>query len=249
MGTEEFYVPLAMAALSAGGQAVAQNQSQSRQNAAETQDLIQQQRLQSEAAGNVQRETQAIAQSNPTAIQSQERAAFVNQLRRNAAGSMMGGPTSAGPTLAGAPTSAVGSTSGADPRFGKMLTNDQQQVQDYGDTYSRELSGMDAAVRQRQMEGLGLETLGTNLDRLNSQSYAQNFVDSLRAQAASQVNPWVGLATTMLGRGAQSMAMNDTTPADAAGVTGAQAPYYNRGVYDPAAARAAYLNGEGMWGP
>jgi hypothetical protein len=237
-----------MTALSAGGQAVEQNQSQSRQNAAETQDLIDQQRLQSQGAGAVQRETQQIAQSNPDQIAQSERANFVQQLRRNAAGSMAGGATSGAPTLFGAPTSAVGSTAGADPRFGKMLTNDQQQVQDYGNTYSDELSNMDAAVRQRQNEGLGLETLGTNLNRLDVQSYGDNFVNGLRAQAAAQTNPWATLATTMLQRGAQAYAANAGTPADKAGVTGVQAPYYNTGVNDPAAARAAYLNGDGMWG-
>lgn len=249
MGTEEFWVPAVLAAVSAGGQAVEQNQAQSRQNAAETQDLIDQQRLQSQGAGMVQRETQQIAQDNPDKIAAQERANFVQQLRRGAVGSMAGGSTSSGPTLFGAPTSAVGSTSGADPRFGKMLTSDQQQVQDYGNTYSDELSNMDAAVRQRQNEGLGLETLGTNLNRLDAQSYGLNFVNGLRAQAAGQINPWAALATTMLGRGAQAMAANDATPADKLGITGSDATAYNTGVYDPAAARAAYLNNQGIWGP
>jgi hypothetical protein len=89
-----------------------------------------------------------------------------------------------------------------------MLTSDQQQVQNYGNTYSNELSNMDAAVQQRQEEGLGMEGLQTNLDTLNAQSYADNFVNNLRAQAASAQNPWLGLATTMLGRGAQATATN-----------------------------------------
>lgn len=56
-----------------------------------------------------------------------------------------------------------------------------------------EMGAIDAAVRQRQNEGLAQQTLGTNLNTLGAQSYTKNFVDQLRAKASGQANPWVGL--------------------------------------------------------
>jgi len=55
------------------------------------------------------------------------------------------------------------------------------------------MGAIDAAVRQRQNEGLAQQTLGTNLNTLGAQSYTKNFVDQLRAKASGQATTWVGL--------------------------------------------------------
>jgi hypothetical protein len=57
------------------------------------------------------------------------------------------------------------------------------------------------------MQGLALNTLGTNLNTLGAESYTKNFVDQLRSQAAGQANPWVGLFSNMLQKGASAYAM------------------------------------------
>ena len=69
---------------------------------------------------------------------------------------------------------------------------------------------LDAAVRQRQNEGLSMEDLQTKLNTLGQKSWGQNFVDQLRAQVAGQANPWVNLLGGMLQKGASAYAMNAT---------------------------------------
>ncbi len=208
MGTEEFWVPAVMAAVSAGAQYENQSQAQSRQNAADVQGIINQQQLTQKANSDVSRLTQQIAQSNPNKIQAQATGDYVSQLRKNAAGSMEGGNTSPDPNLFGQSVSAVGSVAGADPRFKQNLATDQTQVQDYGNRLAGEMGAMDAAVRQRQNEGLGMESLATQLGLLDAQSYGQNFVDSMRAQAAGMPNPWAAMGAQLLGRAAQAVATN-----------------------------------------
>lgn len=208
MGTEEFWVPAVMAAVSAGGQAYAQNQAQSRQNAADVQGIINQQQLANKAGGDVTKLTQQIATDTPQKIQAKATGDYVRQLRTNAAGSQSGGSTSADPNLFGQSTSSTGPVSGADPRFAKDLASGQAEVGQYGDRVAKEMGGMDAAVRMRQNEGLDMGSLATQLGLLDAQSYGQNFVDSLRAQAGGQMNPWAVLGAQLLGRGAQAMATN-----------------------------------------
>jgi len=221
--------PLAISALSAGAQYYNTAQAQGRQNAANTQDIINQQRIQSQAAGQVSKLTQQIAQDNPNKIAQDATAQYISQLRTNAAGSMLGGSTTGAPTTYGQSVSAVGNTAGADPRFKAQLANDQQQVQDYGTQYAKTLGNMDAAVRQRQQEGLGMQTLQGGLDTLNAASFAQNFVDGLRAQAAGQPNPYVAMGALAGARLANAMSQNAGTPTNnaqvGAAVQNAQAAY------------------------
>jgi hypothetical protein len=58
---------------------------------------------------------------------------------------------------------------------------------------------IDAAVRQRQNEGLDLGTLQSNLGILGAQSYSDNFVNQLRAQNAGTSSPWLSALSTVLG--------------------------------------------------
>jgi hypothetical protein len=84
----------------------------------------------------------------------------------------------------------------------------QQEVQQYGNAQASEMGDLDAAVRQRQNEGLDMQTLNTNLNTLGAQSYSQNFVDQLRAQTQGQTAPWAGLVSGLLGNGASTLAKN-----------------------------------------
>jgi hypothetical protein len=83
------------------------------------------------------------------------------------------------------------------------------------------MSAVDAAVRQRQNEGLAMQTLGTNLNLLGAQSGATGFVNQLRAQAAGQTSPWASLFSNILGGTANSAAKNGwfsgSPPADSSG--------------------------------
>jgi hypothetical protein len=213
MGTEEFWVPALLAATSAGAQYVNQSQANSRQQSDEVQAIQNQQALRSKANGAVNALTSQVAKDSPNAIAGQATGDYVNELRKNAAGSTQGGSTTSGTQTFGQPVSALppNSVAGANSRYGSDLATGQQQVQQFGNTYAGEMGQIDAATRQRQNEGLAANTLGTNLNTLALQSYGQNFADQLRARAAGQANPWVSLFSGMLGAGAKNYTPN--TPA------------------------------------
>ena len=196
MGTEEFWVPAALALASSGAEYANQSSANKRQQAGETQSIIDQQNLEGKANAQVKALTDQIARNSPNQIQGKATGDYVAALRKSAAGGT--------PTTYGAPTSALAPAVGADPRYAADLASSQKQVSDYGNTYAGEMGQIDAAVRQRQNEGLGMQTLGTNLNTLGAQSYTQNFVDQLKAQAAGQANPWVSLFSGMLGAGAKN---------------------------------------------
>jgi hypothetical protein len=213
MGTEEFWVPVALAALSGGAQYANQSKANSRQNAAETQNIIDQQQLQSQANSQVNALTKQIQQNSPAQIAGQATGDYVSQLRKNAAGSTQGGSTTGGPTTYGASTSALAPNVIGSSRYQADKGTSQQQVEDYGNQYASEMGNLDAAVRQRQNEGLSMNTLATNLNTLNQQSWGKNFVNQLRAQAAGNANPWVSLFAGALGAGAKSYSPNSTPQA------------------------------------
>lgn len=210
MGTEEFWVPAVLAAVSAGGQYVNQKNATARQNNAETQAIQNQQNLRDQANAQVRGLTQQIAQDNPSSIAGKATGDYVAELRKNAAGSTQGGSTTGGTQAFGASTSALppNSVAGANSRYGKSLAQSQQDVENYGNTYAGEMGQIDAATRQRQNEGLAMGTEATNLNTIGLQSYGQNFVDQLRAQAAGQTNPWMTLASNLIGGAGNQMSMN-----------------------------------------
>jgi hypothetical protein len=209
MGTEAFWIPAVIAAAGAAGQGVNQMQANSRASNAESQSIADQQQFRQQASDQVKNLTQQIATNSPQQIANKETSDFVNTLRKNAAGSAQPGATSSTPdTNFGAPVSALPPAAGASSRYKTDAASSQQQTQQYGNDIAGEVGNIDAAVRQRQNEGLTMQTLGTNLNTLGAESYTKNFVDQLRSQAAGQANPWVGLFSNMLQKGAAAYATN-----------------------------------------
>jgi hypothetical protein len=216
MGTEAFWVPAAISAVGALGQGVNQMQAQKRSSNAEVQALDNQAQYRENANSQVKNLTQQIATNNPNQIAAKETGDFVNTLRKNQAGSANPGATGAAPgdTNFGAPVSAMPPAAGASSRYKTGTANAQKETQQYGTDYASEIGNIDAAVKQRQNEGLALNSLGTNLNTLGAESYTKNFVDQLRSQTAGQSNPWVGLFSNMLQKGASAYATGGagTTP-------------------------------------
>lgn len=206
MGTEAFWVPAAIAAVSAIGQGVNQQNATKRSNNAEVQALANQQGFKNQANSLVNQQTRNIATSDPNALKNQEESAMVNTLRQNVGGST--GTASKSPTNFGAPTSALGPTPSGSSRYNADKAAAGTQVQNYGNTIAGQESALDSAIRQRQNEGLQMQTLGANLNTLNAQSMAQGFVDQLRAKAAGTTNPWVTMFTQGLGGLAGNMSKN-----------------------------------------
>ena len=209
MGTEAFWVPAVIAAVGAAGQGVNQMNANKRQQNAESQSIADQDQFREQANSQVKNLTQQIATNSPQQLQNQETSNFVNTLRKNEAGSATPGATSNTPdTNFGAPVSALPPAGGASSRYKTDTANAQTQTQQYGNTNAEEMSAIDSAVRQRQNEGLAMQTLGGSLNTLGAESYTKNFVDQLRSQAAGQSNPWVGLFSNMLQKGAGAYAQD-----------------------------------------
>jgi hypothetical protein len=220
MGTEAFWIPTVLAAVSAGGQAVNQNNANQRAQNAEVQNIAQQQQYRQQANDQVKNLTQQIATNNPQTLANAETSQFVNTLRKNEAGSAAGGTTANDPNNFGAPVSALPQNiGGASKQYQNSAKASQQETQQYGNTEAGQMSAIDSAVRQRQNEGLALNTLGTNLNLIGANSAATGFVNQLRAQAAGVSSPWASMFSNILGKGAQGMAQNGWFAPAAAGLS------------------------------
>jgi hypothetical protein len=234
VGTEAFWVPAVLAATSAGASYVNTTNANNRQQSAEAQAINNQQAIRNKGNAEVNQTVQQIAKSNPQQIAAQETGNYVAQLRRNAAGSTApGAGTSANPSLFGASTSALAPGVTGSSKYKADAANAQQQVQQYGNTEASEMGDLDAAVRQRQNEGLDVQTLNTNLNTLGAQSQSQSFVDQLRAQTAGQANPYVSLFSGLTGNAATMASKNPQwfagTPSMAS-AAGSSNPYGYNGI-------------------
>lgn len=199
MGTEEFWVPALISAVGTAAQAVNTRSANNRQDASETQAIIDQQALQSKGAGAASKLTRQVQADNPDQIAAKSTGDYVAALRKNASSQALDG---------GGSTSSLAPVSGADPRYGAAVAASDKSVQDYGNTYAGDMGNIDAAIRQRQNEGNAMGTLGTVLNGLNAQSNSTNFVDQLRSQVAGQANPWVSLFSSLAKNGANAYAAN-----------------------------------------
>ena len=221
MGTEEFWVPAVLAAVSGGAQYANASNATSRANNAEAQSIADQQQFRNQANSGVQQLTKQIANNQPNALADQAKTAFINTLRQNAAGSTQGGNTAPGNTNFGASVSALPPGTVGSSRYKQGTANAQQQIEQFGNTNASEMANADAAVRQRQNEGLAMQTLGTNLNTIGDESYTKNFVDQLRAQTAGQQSPWVSLFSNIAGNLANYGSKNwGGTPSTAGAVLG-----------------------------
>lgn len=181
MGTEAFWIPAALTALSAGGSAYNTISSNNRAQKAQIAGLDQQTALRQKAAGAVSKTIQNTAQSNPNALAAKSTGDFINQLRTNS--------QATNPTLSGTPLGA-GNT---DPRYAKAMASASSTLGAYQAKQADDLGEMNGAVRQRQQEGLAQSTLGTQLGLYGAQSGADSFLTQLRAASAGQQNPWISL--------------------------------------------------------
>jgi hypothetical protein len=192
VGTEEFWIPAAIAALGTGVQQYGASQANGEAQKVEAQGLAQQQALRQQAAGNVNKTVQQVQQSNPAALQRQSTTDFVNNLRANASATNSGAPA----------------VPGASSRYGAANATGANTVDNFGNTLASDLGGMDAAVKQRQQEGSALQTLGTNNGLLGEQSAADAFITQLRAAQAATPNPWYKIGGGALQAGAMGLGMS-----------------------------------------
>lgn len=206
-----FLVPAALSALSAGGQYINQRNASNRADTAEVQSIADQQAARAQANAGIHQLTNQIATDNPNTLAAKATGDYVSQLRQNAAGAAgQGADTTGGTQTFGQSTSSLPVVAGGSSRYNADTAASQKQVQDYGDEYANEMGQIDAASRMRQNEGLAMQTEAGNLNGLNLQSYGQNFVDQLRAQTAGQQNPWLSLASNIVGGAGNQLSKNPT---------------------------------------
>jgi hypothetical protein len=209
-GTEEFWVPAALSALSAGTQYVNQSQANSRAQAGQVQNIEEQEANQGKANAQVNALTKQVASNSPQTLADELTGSFVQNLRKNAVGAATGSGTTNAPINFGASTSALPSSVGGSSRYASGVAGAQSQVQDYGNQEAKLMGDIGAPTLQRQQEGLGMESLGSNLNLLGAQSYTQNFVNQLRSQAAGVQNPWLTLLGGAEGGAASTLSKNWT---------------------------------------
>ena len=207
MGTEAFWVPALIAAAGSGVSAVNQSNANARQQQGEVQTIADQQKLQSQGNAQVKALTNQIAQNTPDQLAKQATGQYVDVLRKNAAGTSTGAGNKAD-ILFGAPTSSLPTGIKGNARYNADTANSQSETENYGTDLATEMGGIDAATRQRQNEGLAMNTAGANLNLLGAQSYTQNFADQLRAQAAGQQSPWLSLLSGVLQGVGNTMSKN-----------------------------------------
>lgn len=206
-GTEEFWVPALLAAAGSGVSYVNQKNANARQQAGEVQTIQDQQKLQSQGNAQVKALTQQIAQNTPDQLAKQATGQYVDVLRKNAAGTSTGKGNSAD-ILFGAPTSSLPNSIKGSSRYNADTANSQDETEKFGSDLAGEMGNIDAATRQRQNEGLAMNTAGTNLNLLGAQSYTTNFADQLRAQAAGQQSPWLSLLSGVLSGTGNTLSKN-----------------------------------------
>ena len=219
MGTEAFWIPALIAAAGSGVSAVNQSNANARQQQGEVQTIADQQKLQAEGNGQVKALTQQIARNTPDQLAKQATGQYVDVLRKNAAGTSTGAGNKAD-VLFGAPTSSLPTGIKGNARYNADTANSQDETEKYGSDLAGEMGQIDAATRQRQNEGLAMNTAGTNLNLLGAQSYTQNFADQLRAQAAGQQSPWLSLIGSVLQNTGNTMSKNAAPAGGGTGLKG-----------------------------
>lgn len=185
-------------AIGAAANYINQRNANNRGQAAATAAINNQSGFRTQAMNDVAQTTNQIAKNSPDAIANQENSNFVSNLRSNMAKN----------SSPNGPTSALGPVPGANSRYGAGVAAGTAATQGYGNTQAGDMSAIDAAVKQRQNEGLQLQTLGTNLNQIGAASNAKSFVDNLRTQAVSQTSPWVSLFSKMATGAGSALAMS-----------------------------------------
>jgi hypothetical protein len=190
-----FLIPLALSMAGTGLQAENTISANNKAQASAVQGIDQQQTLREQASGKVSNAIDQIAKSGPQQLASKSTGDFINQLRTNQAAT--------NPLNSGAPPVA-----GANARYGQIQAANDAKVQAFGNTNASDMGQMTGAVQQRQGEGLGMNTLATDLGLVNAQSGNDAYVNNLRTAVAGQTNPYMTILSGALGVAAKGAAAN-----------------------------------------
>lgn len=180
MGTESVWVPLVVAAVSAGAQYYNTQQTAHRQDNALAQQIRDQAAQQREADARVTKTVQDTAASNPDAARASALDQYVTQLKRHQA----------------AADGNLAMPVGGSDAFKADAAKAAMGVQDYGTKFADLMSRIDAPALQRQQEAFNFGDLGTDLTNIKRNAAGQDFLDELRLRSIRR-NPWVDMASQM----------------------------------------------------
>lgn len=190
MGTEAFWVPLAISAAGAGAQAVNQHNVERRQEEAATDLMRGQQRKQQQADATLDAELTKLQGSTADAERQKALDGFLQQLRANSASA--GGTPGAGEASDRYKTDSA--AAGAD-------------IKNFGENRSDTLSRVVAPGRQRQNENVSIARAGDDVAGIARNADAERFLQELRI-ANMRANPWVDAAGQVAVGAGSAMAAN-----------------------------------------
>lgn len=174
MGTESVWVPLAIAAVSAGAQYYNTQQTARKQDNALAEQIRNQAAQQREADARVAKAVQDTAASNPDAARTDALDQYVQQLRRHQE----------------AATGNLNTPVGASQAFRQDAADAALGVKNYGDQFANLMSRIDAPAIQRQQEAFNFGDLSTDIAGIKRNASGQDFLDELRLRSIRR-NPWI----------------------------------------------------------
>lgn len=180
MGTEEFWIPAAIAAAGAGVQQVDQHRTAQQQDEQAAQGIRIQGADQQKADAQVGQNIQKLQQSSPETARANAANAFLSQLRRNSA-----------------VATGSGAVTGGSSRYRADLNTSGKDVADYGASVADTQSRIMAPELQRQQEGQNAQQLASNLSEIGRQSSADQFLSQLRMRGLTG-NPWLQAGGSIL---------------------------------------------------
>lgn len=180
MGTESVWVPLAIAAVSAGAQYYNTQQTAHKQDNALAEQIRNQAAQQREADARVTKTVQDTAASNPDAARDSVLDQYMQQMRRHQT----------------AATGNLNTPVGASQAFKQDAANAALGVQNYGSQFADLMSRIDAPALQRQQEAFNFGNLSTDLAGIKRNAAGQDFLDELRLRSIRR-NPWIDAASQM----------------------------------------------------
>lgn len=173
MGTEAFWVPLALTALGTGANMYNENRVAQRQEDESTKLMTTQQRQQQKADAALNDNLTSLEGSTPEAERQKALGGFLEMLRANSSSAEGGG-----------------SIAGASDRYGQDAATSQAAIQNYGVNRADNLSRIVAPGRQRMNEDIATGRTGDVVAGVARDADAERFLSMLRMNSIRS-NPYL----------------------------------------------------------
>jgi TolA-binding protein len=213
MGTEAFWIPAlisAATAATAGGVSMYNtNKTLHRQDQQAAQGIRQQSKRQQEANAKVNELIQKTKGSNAEGDKTAALQQYMQQLGVSRGGAEAG----------------LGDVSGASGAFANATNDARSGVADYGSQVAGLMSRIDAPMRQRDRENDWRNNFSSDIERIKRFSAGDDFLNKLKLNKI-QRNPWLDVASSVIGAAGSGLASGYSGGSAGAMVTGAPGTTY-----------------------